>query len=128
MAGAPLDEIQAAGFAAAKVPVLMMSGSLNPVGDDAVSRGCRRPRRSTSPGSTWMAAATSSPTASATACSATPGCCAPDEEGFSLVNPWVVAYARYHVLADRGDQVTGLVERTTSISPKVHVQHEGAGK
>jgi hypothetical protein len=55
-----------------------------------------------------------------------PGCKnLPDEEGFSLVNPWILAYARYHLLADRTQFVADLVERKVSLSPKVMVQHVG---
>ncbi|HRI69787.1 MAG TPA: hypothetical protein PK156_36410, partial [Polyangium sp.] len=49
----------------------------------------------------------------------------PDEEGFSLVNPWILAYARYHVLADRSQFVADLIEQRSSLSPKVVVQHFG---
>jgi predicted dienelactone hydrolase len=49
----------------------------------------------------------------------------PDEEGFSLVNPWILAYARYHVWDDRSQFVADLVERKVSISPKVMVEHFG---
>lgn len=49
----------------------------------------------------------------------------PDEEGFSLVNPWILAYARYHVWEDRSQFVSDLVERKVSISPKVMVEHVG---
>ena len=55
-----------------------------------------------------------------------PGCAVlPDEEGFSLVNPFILAVARYHVLDERGDEVKSLTEGTRSLSPKMTFQHEG---
>ena len=122
MAGDADGYVHDAGFDAAKVPVLMMSGSLNPVGDDVIFAGSKKLDL------TWVDVEggchqlfglgnTEYGDASCAALS--------DEDGFALVNPWVVAYARYHVLADRSAQVKGLVEGTTSISPKVDFEHEG---
>ncbi len=45
----------------------------------------------------------------------------PDEEGFSIVNAWVLAFARYHVLGDRGRGVAGIVEGSARVSPRVRV-------
>jgi predicted dienelactone hydrolase len=43
----------------------------------------------------------------------------PDAEGFALVQPWLLAWLRYHVLGDRSAQVSGIVTGTLSLSPKV---------
>lgn len=122
LAGAPTGEFAAASFDAVKLPVLAMSGTLDKVGDDAlfdmvtkvdftwveVEGGCHQLYGL---GNTGLGV---------------PACAGlPDEEGFALVNPWILAYARYHVLGDRSAEVKGLVERTTSISPKVVVKHKG---
>jgi hypothetical protein len=110
-------------FDTVKAPVLQMSGSLNDVGDGPVfaevskidltwvdvEGGCHQ----------LFGLGNNTFPDSKVDCSVLP-----DEEGFSLVNPWVLSYARYRVLADRSDGVKGLVEGTASISPKVHVMHK----
>lgn len=121
LAGAPNTEI-GAGYDGAKVPVLQMDGSLNDVGNDVpwgatnkkvdltwvtVDGGCHQ---LFGLGNTIYGDA---------------GCAVlPDEDGFALVHPWVLAYARYHVLGDRSAEVSGLVTGATSLSPLVHVKHE----
>ena len=47
-----------------------------------------------------------------------------DQAGFALVKPWFLGWLRYHVLGDRGAEVTGIVTGTTSVSPLVHFQHK----
>ncbi len=47
-----------------------------------------------------------------------------DQAGFALVKPWFLSWLRYHVLGDRGAEVTGIVTGTTSVSPLVHFQHK----
>jgi predicted dienelactone hydrolase len=122
MAGGRDDFFGDKGYDAAGVPVLLMSGSLDVVGADSlfadvsgvdltwvdVDGGCHQ---LFGLGNAMLGAA---------ACKDLP-----DEEGFSIVNPWVLAYTRYHVLADRGDQVSGIVEGSASLSARVHVEHKG---
>ena len=121
LAGAPNSEV-GMGYDSTKVPVLMMDGSLNMVGNDTVWAAA------TKLDLTWVDVEGGCHQLFGLGNSVLgdPACKAlPDEEGFALVNPWVLAYARYHVLDDRSEPVKGLVEGTTSLSPKVHVQHEG---
>ena len=121
MAGAPRPFFDNGGYDAVRVPVLMMSGSLNTVSNDkiydsvtkldigwlVVDGGCHQ---LFGLGNSVLGG---------------PECAVlPDEDGFALVNPWVLAYARYHVLADRGAEVKGLVEGTTSLSPLTHLRHK----
>ena len=108
---------------APRVPVLMMSGTLNPVHNDqifaAVTKAADLTWVSVDGGCHQLFGLGNTQLGD-------PGCAVlQDEAGFALVNPWVLAYARYHVLADRGAEVRGLVEGTTSLSPLVHVQHKG---
>lgn len=49
----------------------------------------------------------------------------PDEEGFAIVNPIALAYARYHVLGDKSAEVKGIVEGTQLISEREHFKHKG---
>jgi predicted dienelactone hydrolase len=122
LAGGTNDFFGVGGYDAAKVPVLLMSGSLNDVGDgplfDAVAGvdltwvdvdgGCHQ---LFGLGNSYLGDAS---------CQALP-----DEEGFAIVNPWPVAFARYHVLGDRTDEVKGIVEGTKAVSAKAHFKHKG---
>lgn len=125
MAGGTNELFGTAGLGVVKLPILLMSGSLDQVGAGdlfaavttvdltwvEVDGGCHQ---LFGLGNTMLGA---------------PECAQlPDEEGFSIVNPWVLAYARYHVLADRGDEVTGIVQGKTSLSDKAHVKREGPGQ
>jgi hypothetical protein len=122
LAGAPNDQFTSADYDQARQPVLMMNGSLNDVGDGPVYMNA------TKLDITWVVVTggchqlfglgnTQYPD---------PASCAvlPDEQGFALVNPWILSYARYHVLGDRTPVVKGLIEGTQSISPLVVVQHK----
>jgi hypothetical protein len=122
MAGGANAFFGQSGYDSAEVPVLLMTGSLDDVGADAlfaqvagvdltwvdVDGGCHQ---LFGLGNSVLGA---------------PECLdLPDEEGFSIVNPWALAYARRHVLSDGGAEVAGIVEGTTSLSPRVHVQAKG---
>ena len=48
----------------------------------------------------------------------------PSEEGFSIVNPYALAFARYHALGERGAEIVGLVEGTKGLSPRMHWSHK----
>lgn len=121
LAGGHNDFFSAGGEDTAKVPVMLMTGSLDQVGADALFASV------TGVDFTWV--------------EVDGGChqlfglgnsylgdkaCAdlPDEEGFAIVNPWVVAYARYHVLGDTSSEVKAIVEGTQSVSDRAHVQHK----
>ena len=121
MAEARNDFFGAAGYDAVRVPVLLMSGSLNPVGADALFAAV------TGVDLTWVDVKGGCHQLFGLGNTALgdPACqVLSDEAGFSLVNPWVLAYARYHVLADRGAEVSGLVEGSSSISPLVQAEHK----
>jgi predicted dienelactone hydrolase len=121
LAGVP-DEIGNANFDGAKVPVLQMSGTLDERGQDKVMTLVKNVDL------TWVdvEGGCHQLFGLGNAILGDPACKAlADEEGFSLVNPWILAYARYHVLDDRSKFVADLVERKVSLSPKVTVQHVG---
>lgn len=122
MAGGASAFFGESGYGSAKVPVLLMTGSLDDVGAAGlfaavsgvdltwvdVEGGCHQLYGL---GNTQLGA---------------PECAdLPDEEGFSIVNPWALAYARRHVLADDGPEVTGILDGTKSLSPRVHAEHKG---
>jgi hypothetical protein len=48
----------------------------------------------------------------------------PDEEGFSIVNPYILAFARYHALGERGAEIVGLVEGKSGLSPRMAWHHK----
>ena len=121
MAGGGSAFFGASGYDAAKVPVLLMSGSLDPVGADTLFEGV------SGVDLTWVDVEGGCHQLFGLGNSQLGGdeCAAlPDEEGFSIVNPWVLAYARYHVLSDGGDQVKGVVEGSESLSSRVKVEHK----
>ncbi len=122
LAGTANKEIGDAHYDLAKVPVLMMSGSLDISGQDKVITLVKNVDL------TWVNVENGCHQLYGLGNSVLgdPACTAlPDEEGFSLVNPWILAYARYHVWQDRTQFVADLVERKASLSPKVIVQHAG---
>ena len=47
-----------------------------------------------------------------------------DEDGFAIVKPWFLAWLRYHVLGDRGAEVTGIVTGSVSVSPLMKFAHK----
>lgn len=122
MAGGQHQFFGDAGLDAAKVPVLLMSGSLDQVGADALFASV------TGVDLTWVEVdggchqlfGLGNSMLGDAACLDLP-----DEEGFAIVNPWVLAYARVHVLGDTGEEVTGIVDGTKGLSDRVHFQHEG---
>jgi dienelactone hydrolase len=121
MAGGTDDFFAADGYDAARVPVLLMSGTLNPVGDDALFASTKGVDL------TWVdvTGGCHQLFGLGNGVLGDPGCAVlPDEEGFALVNPWVLAYVRYHVLADRGAEVSGIVEGSVKYSPLVQVEHK----
>jgi predicted dienelactone hydrolase len=122
LAGVPDGEIGNANFDAANVPVLMMSGTLDESGQDQLMTLVKNVDL------TWVNVAGGCHQLYGLGNSVLgdPTCTGlPNEEGFSLVNPWILAYARYHVWEDRSQFVADLVERRVSVSPKVTVEHVG---
>lgn len=121
LAGASDDFMDDTGHDSARVPVLMMSGSLNDVGDGPLYT------KSKGVDLTWVDVdggchrlfGLGNHVLGDSSCAALS-----DEEGFAIVNPWILAYARYYVFADRSAEVRGIVEDTASISPRVHVQRK----
>ena len=123
LAGAPNDWIGVAGYAVPQVPMLMMDGTLNLVGNDVPFGAPKHPDLTwvTVEGGCHQLYGLGNTVYGDDTCKVLP-----DEEGFSLVNPWFLAYARYQVLGDRSQPTKGWVEGTTASSPKVKVQHEAA--
>jgi predicted dienelactone hydrolase len=122
LAGAPDREIGMANFDLAKIPILMMSGSLDLSEQPQIMMAVKNVDL------TWVNVENGCHQLYGLGNSVLgdPACQAlPDEEGFSPVNPWILAYARYHVWQDRTPFVADLVEAKTSLSPKVMVEHVG---
>lgn len=121
LAGASSDFMDADGHESARVPVLMMNGSFDDVGNDDLFAAAKNLDL------TWVVVdgGCHQLFGLGNSVRAEPGCASlSDEAGFALVNPWILAYARYHVLSDQTPEVRKLVEGTTSISPLMHVQHK----
>jgi predicted dienelactone hydrolase len=121
MAGARRPYFANGGYDAVRRPVLMMSGSLNPVSNDDIYASVSKLDM------TWVEVEGGCHQLFGLGNSVLgdPECKAlPDEEGFEIVNAWVLAYVRHHVLADTGSEVTGIVEGTTAVSPRARVQHK----
>ncbi len=121
LAGVSSDFMDEGSHGATRVPVLMMSGSLDDVGAEPAFA------KSTKLDLTWVVVdgGCHQLFGLGNMVVGKPECAVlPDEKGFALVNPWILAYARYHVLADRTPTVRGLVEGTTSLSPLMHFQHK----
>jgi predicted dienelactone hydrolase len=122
LAGVPDREIGDADFNAAKMPVLMMSGTLDESGQDKLMTTVKNVDL------TWVNVQGGCHQLYGLGNSVLgdPACTAlSDEEGFSLVNPWILAYSRYHVWEDRSPAIADLIEQRVSLSPKVIVQHVG---
>lgn len=120
MAGGRSAFFGESGYDAARVPVLLMSGSLDPVGADTLFESV------SGVDLTWVDVEGGCHQLFGLGNSHLGGqeCAAlPDEEGFAIVNPWVLAYARYHVLEDRGEQIAGIVEGAESLSELARVEH-----
>jgi predicted dienelactone hydrolase len=108
------------GLAAVTLPVLLMTGSLDDVGADEVVAGADGVPL------TWVDVeggchqlyGLGNTSVGDTACMALG-----DEEGFAIVNPYALAYVRYHVLGERAEQVRGLVEEGVGMSPRMTVRH-----
>lgn len=121
MAGGTSSFLGEKGYDTAKVPVLLMSGSLDDVGAGALFAA------TTGVDLTWVDVDGGCHQLFGLGNSAlgAPECAdLPDEEGFSIVNPWVLAYARRHVLGDESAEVVGIASGTTSLGPRAHVEHK----
>ncbi|MBM4358960.1 MAG: hypothetical protein FJ096_12720 [Deltaproteobacteria bacterium] len=118
MAGGKHAFFGATGLTTVKLPVLLMTGSLDDVGGDEVFAGAE------SVPLTWVDVdggchqlyGLGNTSVGDEACKALP-----DEEGFAIVNPYALAYARYHALGERGDEVKAIVEDDAKLSPRVTV-------
>jgi predicted dienelactone hydrolase len=121
MAGGVHDFFGAPGLEAERVPALLMTGSLDQVGGDTLFAGISKVDL------TWaeVEGGCHQLYGLGNGVKGAPECAAlGDEEGFAIVNPFILAFARYHVLGERGAEVKGLVEGTTGLSPKMHWQHK----
>jgi predicted dienelactone hydrolase len=121
LAGGKHDFYGKNGLESTKPTVLLMSGTLDPVGADTLVADIHKVDV------TWVDVdggchqlfGLGNTVKGGPECSALP-----DEEGFAVVNPWILAYARYHVLGERGLEVSGIVEGTTSVSSRAKVTHK----
>ena len=120
LAGGHSSEFLPNGEDAARVPVLQMSGTLNPVGDDTLFAGV------IGVDLTWIdvVGGCHQLYGLGNTQNGPPACeVLSDEAGFQLVNPFILAYARYHVQGDHGAVVAGLVEGTSGLSPLMLWHH-----
>lgn len=110
------------GLDAVEVPVLLMTGSLDDVGGDDVFANVTQVALSWADveGGCHQLYGLGNTSVGGESCKQLP-----DEEGFALVNPYLLATARYHVLGERGERVRGLVEDDAGLSPKIRVQRKG---
>jgi predicted dienelactone hydrolase len=121
LAGGHTDFFGASGEDTTRVPVLLMTGSLNDVGADQMLAGI------TGVDLTWVDVAGGCHQLYGLGNNilGDPGCAVlPDEEGFAIVDPYILAVARYHVLDERGDEVKSLTEGTKLNSPKMTFHHK----
>ena len=118
MAGAPRAYFASGGYDAVRVPVLMMSGTLNTVSNDKIYSSVTKLdiHWAEVEGGCHQLFGLGNTVLGDSECAVLP-----DEEGFSIVNAWVLAFARYHVLGDRGRGVAGIVEGSARVSPRVRV-------
>ena len=121
MAGGPHAFFGTSGLDTTKVPALLMTGSLDQVGADTLYENL------SGVDFTWadVEGGCHQLYGLGNSVKEGPECAVlGDEEGFGIVNPFILAFARYHVLGERGDEVKGLVEGTSGVSPKMKVQHK----
>ncbi len=120
LAGGPSAYFGKSGYDAVKVPVLLMSGTLDKVKAEEIFDGVKGVDLSwvEVEGGCHQLYGLGNTFKGADECTVLP-----DEEGFGIVNPILLAFARYHVLGERGDEVTGLALGTKGLSPKAHFQH-----
>ena len=106
----------AEGHQAVGVPVLMMSGTLDPVGQT------EQWERMRGVDYTWIDLEGGCHQAFAMG-----GCGGlPTDEGFTIVNTWAMAFARAHVLEARDARVDGILDGSESVSPRVAFARRGA--
>lgn len=128
MAGGPSSEFGSNPYDPLGMPVLLMEGSLNQSGADGLFAA------TTGVDFTWVnieggchelfnlgnnaLGDHGNDTNGAIPCSALP-----TDEGFAIVNSWLLAYLRYHVLDDQSPQVTAIVHNTTP-RPRIDFHHK----
>ncbi len=121
MAGAPRPFFATGGYDAVRKPVLMMSGTLNTVSNDKIMDAITKLDIgwATIEGGCHQLFGLGNTVLGDSGCAVLP-----DEEGFAIVNPYALAFARVHALGDRSDEVRGIVEAPTTLSPRVRYVHE----
>lgn len=122
LAGGQSGFFGASGLDSTRVPVLLMTGSLDPVGAGALFANIAGVDLTWADveGGCHQLYGLGNSVKGADECLALG-----DEEGFAIVNPYILAFARYHVLGERGAEVKGLVEGTAGLSPRMAWQHKG---
>lgn len=121
MAGAPRSFFASGGYDAVRVPVLMMSGTLNTVSNDKIMETITKLDLgwATIEGGCHQLFGLGNTVLGDSGCAVLP-----DEEGFAIVNPYALAYARYEALGDRTSEVRTIVEDPPSLSPRIRYLHE----
>jgi hypothetical protein len=122
MAGAPRPFFATGGYDAVRVPVLMMSGSLNTVSNDKIYDAVTR----LDIGWAVIDGGCHQLFGLGNSVLGDSGCAVlPDDEGFAIVNPYALAFARYQALADRTAEVRSIVEAPASFSSRITYVHKG---
>lgn len=121
MAGAPRSFFATGGYDAVNVPVLMMSGTLNTVSNDKIMEAVTKLDIgwATIEGGCHQLFGLGNTALGDSGCAVLS-----DDEGFAVVNPYALAYARYQALADRSAEVRGIVEAPTAFSTRIRYMHE----
>jgi hypothetical protein len=120
MAGGQADVFAKDGLDTATRPALLMTGTLDKVGADALFDGI------SGVDLTWIEIeggchqlfGLGNAVLGDAACTDLP-----DEEGFAIVNTWLLAMLRAHVLDD--PSVSGILSGEEPVSPRVTVKHTG---
>lgn len=121
LAGGKNDFFGPSGYESARVPVLLMTGSIDDVGAAPLYDGLSKVDI------TWADVENGCHQlyGLGNTVYGPPECKAlADEEGFAIVNPFILAFARFHALGERGAEVTGLVTGEKGVSPKMAFHHK----
>jgi predicted dienelactone hydrolase len=130
MAGGRSDYFGSHPYDPLAIPLLLMEGSLNKNGGDSllaaisgvdfslvtVDGGCHELFNL----GNGAVGNFGNDSGGATSCSALP-----DATGFAIVNTWLLAYLRYHVIGDRSTEVRGIIDGSRPV-PRATLIHQGA--
>jgi predicted dienelactone hydrolase len=128
MAGSPWQDphFTAGGLAAVEIPLFMMSGSDNPVGDDQLWPALTNPDYHYKQELSWIDIAGGCHE-SFDLVQYIGGCPTLDTNtGYKIIRTYALAFARYYVLGDRSPAITGILNGTMQVSDLVTFQRKTA--